>query len=58
MVYLKALNDSGYQVLEFNKETKLYKIRSRYDGKVLEVTRDRLLPDRGDAEIKRALANN
>ena len=55
MVYLK---DAGYQVLDFNKETKLYKIRSRYDGKISEVSRDKLIADDGDKEIQRALKNN
>jgi hypothetical protein len=55
MVYLK---DSGYQVLDFNKETKLYKIRSRWDGKISLVPRSQLIADDGDKEIARALKNN
>lgn len=55
MVYLR---DSGFQVLEFNEKTKLYKIRSRWDGKEQEVPRSQLIADRGDKEIERALKNN
>ena len=55
MVYLK---DSGYQVLDFNKETNLYKIRSRWDGKDKEVPLSQLIADGGKKEIDRALKNN
>ena len=55
MVYLK---DSGVQVLEFNNDTRLYKIRSRWDGKEQEVYRSKLFADGGNKEIENALKNN
>ncbi len=55
MVYLK---NSGVQVLEFNSNTGLYKIRSRWDGKEQEVLRSQLIAEGGDKEIKEALKNN